>query len=397
MRVQHAGNQNRLLGWVQMAFAAAGLVLVVIAASRAWGDVPRTSDGKPDLSGYYDTATTTPLQRRSDTATASAERAEFLAKQAAAGLLAGSGQLDPDREAPPDGGDGSPGAAGNVGGYQGFWVDPGDKLTKVNGEYRTSIVIDPANGRLPERKADARQRMAQRYRGYSRRQNDGTAWWGDEPGPYDDPEVRPMPDRCLLGFSSTAGPPMLPALYNNHKRIVQTPGHVMILTEMVHDARIVRMGGEHAPDDIRRWIGDSIGWWEGDTLVVETTNFNDTPALGQGASRNLKVVERFTAVDADSLLYNFTVEDPTTWETSWTGEYVWPRTEEPVYEYACHEGNYSMGNILCGARRLEAEAAGAEALAAFAQTPCGARVGMSASTEQVSTSGAEQASVSGAE
>ena len=384
-----ASERNSLLGWVQMAFAAAALVLVVVAAKMAWGDVPRTSDGKPDLSGYYDTATATPLQRRSDTATLTEERAEFLAKQTAAGLLAGSGQLDANREAPPDGGDGSRGPAGNVGGYQGFWVDPGEGFTKINGEYRASIITEPANGRLPPRKPEAGERMAKRYRGYSRRQNDGTAWWGDEPGPYDDPEVRPMPDRCLLGFSSTAGPPMLPALYNNHKRIVQTPGHVMILTEMVHDARIVRMGGEHPPEDIRRWIGDSIGWWEDDTLVVETTNFNDTPAIGQGASRHLKVVERFTPIAEEAVLYRFTVEDPHTWETSWTGEYVWPRTDEPVYEYACHEGNYSMGNILCGARRLEAEAAGGEALAAFAKTPCGARVGMSADAAQASTSGAE--------
>ena len=287
MRAQRANDRNELLGWVQMAFAAAALVLIVVAAGMAWGDVPRTSDGKPDLSGYYDTATATPLQRRADEATLSAERAEFLANQATTRLYEGSGQLDAEREAPPEGGDGSAGAAGNVGGYQGFWVDPGERHTKVDGEYRTSIIVDPANGRLPERKGEARARMAKRYRGYSRRQNDGTAWWGDEPGPYDDPEVRPMPDRCLVGFSSTAGPPMLPALYNNHNRIVQTPGHVMILTEMVHDARIVRIGSEHAPDDIRRWIGDSIGWWEGDTLVVETTNFNDTPALGQGASRAL--------------------------------------------------------------------------------------------------------------
>ncbi len=379
-RAHRANDRNKLLAWVQMAFAAAALVLIVVATNMAWGDIPRTSDGKPDLSGYYDAATATPLQRRGDTATVSAERAEFLAKQTETGLLRGSGQLDPNREAPPAGGDGSPGPAGNVGGYQGFWVDPGENFTKVNGEYRASIIVDPPNGRLPPNKPEAGARMAKRYRGYSPRQNDGTAWWGDESGPYDDPEVRPLPDRCLIGFSSTAGPPMLPALYNNHKRIVQTPDRVMILTEMVHDARIVRMNGEHAPEDIRRWIGDSIGWWEDDTLVVETTNFNDTPALGRGASRDLKVTERFTPIDAQSLLYNFTVEDDSAWEAPWTGEYVWPRSEEPVYEYACHEGNYSMGNILCGARRLEAEAAGEEALAAFAKTPCGTRVGMSADT-----------------
>ena len=379
---KRARHRRGMLGWVQLAFAAAAAVLVAIAANMAWGDIPRTKDGKPDLSGNYDTATTTPLQRQgTGDATLTEEEAAAAAEDNPLLLAIGAQrQLDPNREAPPSGGDGSPGPAGNVGGYQNFWLDAGEKHTQVDGEYRAFIIIDPPNGRLPTRKPASFSRMTTYIREYSH-QNDGTAWWGDEPGPYDDPEVRPLPDRCLIGFSSTGGPPMLPALYNNHKRIVQTPQHVMILTEMVHDARIVRMNGSHLPDDVRRWYGDSIGRWEGDTLVVETTNFNDTPALGYGASRELKVVERFTLVDEHSLLYNFTVDDPATWEAPWTGEYVWPRTDEPVYEYACHEGNYSMGNILCGARRLEAEAGGEEALAAFAKTPCGKRVGMSADTE----------------
>ena len=362
-------------------------LLPVALAPLAWGDIPRTADGKPDLSGYYDIATTTPLERpQGQAATLSQQEAGTLGN-ALLDSISSSTQLDPEREAPPAGGDGSPGPAGNVGGYQTFWIDLGEEHTRIDGEYRASIITDPANGRMPRRKPEALARMQTLIREYSR-QNDGTAWWGDDPGPYDDPEIRPLPDRCLIGFSSTGGPPMLPTLYNNHKRIVQTPDRIMILTEMVHDARIVRMNAEHLPDDVRRWYGDSIGWWEEDTLVVETTNFNDTPALGNGASRNLKVVERFTPVDEGTLLYNFTVEDPATWEATWTGEYVWPRTDEPVYEYACHEGNYSMGNILCGARRLEAEAAGEEALAAFAATPCGQRVGMSAG-EQTASAGAE--------
>ena len=356
-----------------LAFAAT----LTLAASVAAADIPRTADGKPDLSGYYDTATTTPLERRGDDATISAQQAEAQAKQTSERILGNSGQLDPNREAPPEGGDGSPGAAGNVGGYQGFWVDPGEKLTKVGGEYRASIVVDPPNGRLPERTEQAQARLAQRFGRYrgGPRQNDGTAWWGEGEGPYDDPELRPLAERCLIGFGSTAGPPMLPTLYNNHKRIVQSPDHVMILTEMVHDARIVRMNSEHAPADVRRWIGDSIGWWEGDTLVVETTNFTDRPSLGRGATRDMRVTERFSRIDEKTLHYHFTVEDPATWEEPWSGEYAWPQTDEAVYEYACHEGNYAMGNILCGARRLEAEAAGGEALAAFAKTPCGVRMG----------------------
>ena len=355
---------GRMMFWIHLAFATAALVLTVAVADLAWGEIRRTAEGKPDFSGYYDTATITPLERPRDEgaeAYLSAEDAERNAQRAAAGLAAGSEDQDPDRGAPPVGGDGSRGAAGNVGGYDSFWVDPGEKNFKIDGKYRTSIVVDPPNGRRPPVTEKGRKRLASLYRGM-RRQNDGTAWWleVDGPGPYDDPEIRPLPDRCLLGFGSTAGPPMLPTLYNNHKRIVQTPDHVMILTEMVHDARIVRMNGEHAPEDVRRWLGDSIGWWEGDTLVVDTTNFNDTPSMRM-ASRDLHVVERFTPLDDNTLLYNFTVEDPNTWEGPWTGEYVWPQTDEPVYEYACHEGNYSMGNILRGARRLEAEAMAAEA------------------------------------
>ena len=263
--------------------------------------------------------------------------------------------LDPDREAPPDGGDGSGGPAGNVGGYNYFWIDEGDAPNSINGEYRTSIIYYPENGRRPGITAQARQRLGQIYRGFG--PNTGKATWidWDGPGPYDDPELLTHADRCLLGFSSTGGPPMLPALYNNMHRIVQGPDTLMVLIEMVHDARIIRIGGEHLPDDIRKWLGDSIGWWEGDTLVVETTNFNDTPAL-QPATRNLRVEERFSRLDDKTLLYNFKVEDPATWQDRWEGEYAWPESNERLYEYACHEGNYSMGNILRGARRLEQEA-----------------------------------------
>ncbi len=356
-----AKRADRMMSWVQILFGLAAAVLIVVAAQMAWGDIPRTADGKPDLSGYYDTATITPLERPED-----AE--EFLTEEAAAareaqtaeGLAAGSANQDPDRTAPPAGGDGSRGAAGNVGGYDSFWVDPGEQVFQIDGKYRASIVIDPPNGRRPALTEAAQERLRSQYRGM-RRENDGTAWWleFDGRGPYDDPEIRPLPDRCLIGFGSTAGPPMLSTLYNNHKRIVQTPGHVMFLTEMVHDARIVRINDEHVTPDMRRWFGDSIGWWEGDTLVVDTINFNDTPSMRM-ATRDLHVVERFTRIDEKTVLYNFTVEDPNTWEGPWTGEYIWPQTDEPVYEYACHEGNYAMGNILRGARRLEREAMAAQ-------------------------------------
>ena len=186
--------------------------------------------------------------------------------------------------------------------------------------------------------------------------NEGRAFWmkDNSPGPYDDMEQRPLAERCLLGFSSTAGPPMMPAGYNNLKTIVQTPDHVMILTEMVHDARIIRIDSEHTNPEIRDWLGDSVGHWEGDTLVVETTNFRSQPALGL-ASEKLFVTERFKRIDANTLHYSFTVEDLTIWTASWSGEYVWPATDERAFEYACHEGNYALGNIMRGARLLEAE------------------------------------------
>ena len=164
-----------------------------------------------------------------------------------------------------------------------------------------------------------------------------------------------LSDRCLVGFGSTGGPPMLPTLYNNLHRIVQTPDHIMILVEMVHDARIIRLNSEHVDPSVRKWLGDSIGWWEGDTLVVDTTNFTDQPAQW-AASGDLHVVERFRRIDENTLHYSFTVTDPNTWKGSWSGEYPWPATDTRVYEYACHEGNYAMEGILKGARLLEREA-----------------------------------------
>ena len=261
---------------------------------------------------------------------------------------------------------GSAGAAGNVGGYNTFWTDNGDAAFKIDGKFRTSIIFEPANGRWPQLTPAAIERFAARRRMF--RENRGDAWWLDEagPGPYDGPESRTLSDRCLLGFGSTAGPPMLPVLYNNLKRFVQTPTHLVILNEMVHDARVVRIGGEHAPADIRSWLGDSIGWWEGDTLVVETTNFNDTPAM-YGGTRDMKVTERFSWQDAGTLRYNFTVEDPNVWAGPWSGELPFPKTDNVVYEYACHEANYAMGNILRGARILERDRRQSQAAGAGGQ------------------------------
>ena len=340
------------------AIAAATVLALAAPAVIQAQEIPRTSGGRPDLSGTYDIATLTPLQRPErfgDTLSLSEEEAAAIARQEFDRNAQRNQASDPNREAPPVGGDGSPGAAGNVGGYNTFWIDRGAGAFQIDGEWRTSIITDPPNGRQPPRTEAARARVAERAA--FARPNSGTAWWMienglDAPGPYDDPEIRPLAERCLLGFGSTAGPPMLPVLYNNLKRIIQTDDYVMILVEMVHDARIVRMNQEHAPPGIRNWLGDSVGHWEGDTLVIDTTNFNDTPAL-RGATRDLHVVERFTRLDADTLLYQFTVEDPNVWTAPWSGEYVWPASDTRVYEYACHEANYSFQGILGGARILE--------------------------------------------
>ena len=340
---------------------ALGLSPCLLGWALAAADIPRTPSGKPDLSGTYDTATLTPLERPEeygDRLTLTDAEAAAIVQRELARRAERNAPSNPERGAPPQGGDGSLRSAGNVGGYNSFWLDRGSGGFKLDGAWRTSIITSPKNGRKPGMTAAAKRKAAERAA--LSRTNTGVAWWleeGLEQGPYDDPEIRPLAERCLLGFGSTAGPPMLPVSYNNVKRIVQTDDHVMILVEMVHDVRIIRMNAEHAPEDVRSWLGDSIGRWEGDTLVVETTNFNDSPSL-PGASRDLRVTEWFTRVDPQTLRYRFKVEDPNVWTAPWSGEYVWPATGNRVYEYACHEANYSFGGILRGARILEKELLG---------------------------------------
>src|SRR5207247_2441074 len=210
---------------------------------------------------------------------------------------------------------------------------------------RTSIVCDPPDGRVapltPEAQRRAQARLVRPTSDTTESRDPGL----EPPGSYDDPERRPLGERCLLGFGSTSGPPALPDyFYNNLHKIVQTKDTVMILTEMVHDARVIRMNAPHLPKTIRKWMGDSVGRWEGDTLIVDTTNFTGKTRF-RGSTENLHVVERFTRVDANTLLYRFTIEDPGTWSRPWSGEYTWVRTDDPLYEYACHEGNYALGDI----------------------------------------------------
>ncbi len=361
MRPTTPGELQRLL------FFSLGLLVLaapVLASSTA--DIPRTPSGKPDISGTYNLATLTPLERPAsfgENLYLTKEQADEIIAKEQEQIALGAAQSDPDRDAPAIGGAAPVGldesqrenlGAGNVGGYNNFWIDRGDSVVMVDGKFRTSILTDPPNGRRPGFAPAAMAELGKLRDLF--RPNDGTAYWidWDRPGPYDNIEQRPLAERCLASFGSTV--PALPALYNNYKRIIQTEDTVMILNEMVHDVRVVRIGGEHAPEDQRFWWGDSVGRWEGDTLVVETKNFKKHEGGFLGPTETLHVTERFTRKDADTLHYEFTVNDPSLWQAPWTGDFTWPESDEKVYEYACHEGNYAMGNIMRGARLLEREA-----------------------------------------
>ena len=303
------------------------------AKSKNW-TVPRTPDGKPDLQGVWTNATITPMERPKDLAgKATLTDAEATAYEKANNeeLLKQDGQSDGPLIA-------AAGSSG-TGGYNVLFVDRGTELARVDGVKRTSLIVDPADGRVPPMTAEARERIGAAMRGFNN---------------YDSVKARPLSERCIIGFGSTSGPPMLPVLYNNNYQIVQTPDYVMILVEMVHDARIIRINGTHAPPNVRQWFGDSIGHWEGDTLVVDTTNFSDMTRF-RGSSENLHVVERFSRVGPNDILYRVKIDDPTTFTKAWTMEYPFVATKGPVYEYACHEGNYAMTDILGGARKADQE------------------------------------------
>jgi hypothetical protein len=337
-------------------------------AKPAAKDMPRMPDGHPDLQGTYDVATMTPVERfpgmknlvMTPEEAAAAEKYEAQRHQQL------EAPVSAERGAPPAGGDKmkpksyqeflEAAGAGDTGGYNSFWLSEGKSFITVDGQKRSSLVIDPAEGRIPTMNAEARARQA-RLRALTAAPDAAENAAAGPPGAFDGPEARPLAERCLLGFLSTAGPPSLPNyFYNNLKQIVQTPTNILIVNEMVHDARVVRMGAQHLPPTVRKWMGDSVGHWEGDTLVIDTTNFTDKTQF-QGSSDQLHVVERIKRTGPQTLLYRFTVEDPQTWDRAWTGEYPWNGTDEHIYEYACHEGNYAMSNMLRGARAAEREAA----------------------------------------
>jgi hypothetical protein len=310
--------------------AIVGVLAVLISAPAA--GQKRTSDGHPDLQGVWTNATITPLERPKSLAAKAtltdAEAAEF-EKNAAKELQ----DVDGKSESPLLAAAGSNG----TGGYNILFIDRGSELARVDGVKRTSLIIDPPDGKIPPTTRDAKKRNAETFQSYIT---------------FNKVKDRPLSERCLLGFGSTSGPPMLPVLYNNNYQIVQTPGAVMILVEMVHDVRIIRINGTHVPSNVRQWLGDSIGHWEDDTLVVDTTNFSDQTKFA-GASADLHIIERFKRVDANTILYRATIDDPSTFTKIWTVEYPFRSTTGPVFEYACHEGNYAMSDIMGGARKAE--------------------------------------------
>ena len=317
--------------------------------------MPKTAWGAPDLTGYWSNATMTPLTRNpklTQKGVLSAQEAKGLEKAFADALEEADRPTDQkkgpgavtDKDSPeaklvairPD----FAAAGGDVGGYNTFWIDPGAHIMEVNGEYRSSI-LTTENGQPPARKSGA-----PRAPGFPR-------------DAYDSYEVRGLGDRCIMGFGRNAGPPMLPnGYYNNSYYIIQTPETVAIQVELIHDMRIVRLNGQHRTDGVRTYMGDSIGHYEGNTLVVETTNLLESQGF-MGAWKNLKVTERFTRVSPTRINYQFQIEDPDTWDKPWGGEYDFYPLKGIVYEYACHEGNYALPAILAGARRKEKEAEGA--------------------------------------
>ena len=318
--------------------AAVVVLMPVLAGGQSDTTVPRTPWGDPDLQGTYTNKTTTPLQRPRELADKAFLTEEEVAAQEQAALERNDRLLQRAAERTEVG--------GNVGAYNNFWLDGGTRPTG-----RTSLIVDPADGRLPALTPEAE---AVRTRARASRAEADT---------WEDLELN---DRCLVW---SAGPPMLPSAYNNTFMILQTPDYVAIQVEMIHDTRIIPLDGRpHLADGVRQWLGDMRGHWEGETLVVETTNLTRTGAnaaavggdpillrADNGRSDDtVRVVERLTRIDADTINYEFTVEDPATWTRDFSGEFPFNRIDGHMYEYACHEGNYSMDGILGGERILEA-------------------------------------------
>ena len=304
---------------------------------------PRLGDGRPDLQGVWDFRTATPLERPERF-----DGRDVLTEEEAAQIEAGAALFEQAVDRPPP--------EGSVGAYNGFWLDFG---TKVGDDRRTSLIIEPTDGRLPALAEGVRRQV-----GSLDEDLPGEHPWRVRSAGLgaDGPEDRGLSERCLLGFNS--GPPMMPSAYNNNMQLFQTADHVVILNEMVHDVRVIPLaGGPHLPASVGQWAGSSRGRWEGDTLVVESRNFSDKRAsfepnalMALGIGSTLRLTERFTRVSEDTLLYEYTVDDPTILTRSFTAAVPMRHSQNLIYEYACHEGNYGMVNALSGGRAEEASA-----------------------------------------
>ena len=305
---------------LETGFFAIALAWSSLASAQTWTP-PRTPDGHPDLQGVWTNASITPLERPRELGAK-----EFFTEEEAAENRERALVPIPTAQ-----------RGGTEAHYEFTQFGLDRSQAQVAFSLRTSMIVGP-EGRVPPLTPEAQQRIAER----------AALMKGHE---FDGPESRTIQERCLVWGSE--GPPMLPPGYNSYLQIVQAPGSVAILQEMIHDVRIIPLNGSpHLPQNIRAWLGDSRGGWEGDTLVVDTTNFTDKTNF-RGSRGNLHVVERFTLIDENTIRYQFTVDDPTTWTKPWSGELPLVRDKGPIYEYACHEANYGMANNLKGARAVE--------------------------------------------
>ena len=331
----HDMNHKHGLPAILLAMLAIAAVFASPAAAQTSGasSTARTPDGQPDISGIFTFRTLTPFQRPAALADRDRLDAEEAAQfEASERIRLNRDLFDPEKGAPTAGY--QPRADGGVLSYNEFWYERGIELTS---DKRTSLIIDPPDGRLPPLTSEAAAARRER-REYL------------EAHRYDSYEDRSLFDRCIMGFNS--GPPMTSGAYNNNVQILQTPDYVTILNEMVHNARIIPLDGR-PHGSLPQYAGDSRGRWEGDTLVVETTNFLGGQSRGTGP--NMHLVERFTRIDPDTVAYEFTVTDETVYTAPYTALMPLRRTDGVLFEYACHEGNYGLTGILAGARRLESQ------------------------------------------
>jgi hypothetical protein len=322
-----------------VAATAAGVVTAqaVRAGEKKAGPAPIAADGHPDLSGLWDYRTVTPLERPNEfgdkEVLSESEAAEFEQRSVES--------RNQDRR------DGAGTDADVARAYNDFWWDRG---TKAVGTRRTSLIVDPVDGRIPALTPEGRKRASEDRRAGA----GGTGGVDGRGGKADGPEDRPLNEQCI-----TFGVPRTSGAYNNNTYIVQTPAYVSLMSEMIHEVRMVPLDGRpHLPATVRQWLGDPRGRWEGKTLVVDSTNFTHRTNF-RGSAENLHLIERFTRVDADTVNYEFTIDDPTTFTKPWTVAFPMTRNPQHMYEYACHEGNYGMFGLLSGARAQEKAAADA--------------------------------------